>query len=177
MALTIEHIQNASSNDDLFKLLGKELERLFPLEIRRDPIVYLSRMYAAPCGLRAMATTYELDVSMALDDLAWHFVNHQRSFELVAKTVYGLKELGATQAAEIFEAALGIIRPHWDCLPEVAALKGGGAKHDWLDAKGIQSQMDPLNYRMWKLLDQYENRSFLSLWTIYARKHPKHCCC
>jgi hypothetical protein len=177
MALTVEQIHNAGSNDDLFKLLGKELEQLFPLEIRRDPIVYLSRMRVASLGLRAMATTYELDVSMALDDLAWHFVNHQRSFELVGETVDGLKELGAPQAAEIFEAALAIIKPHWDCLPEVAALKGGGAKHDWLDSKGIQSQMDPLNNRMWKLLDQYENRSLLSLWTIYARKYPKHCCC
>lgn len=176
MALTIEQIHSASSDHDLFKLLGKELEGLFPLEIRRDPIVFLSRLSTAPRGLRAMATTYDLDVSMALDDLAWHFVNHQRSFELVAETVYGLRELDATQAAEIFEAALAIITPHWDCLPEVAALKGGGAKHDWLDSRGIQSQMDPLNNRMWKVLDQYENRSLLSLWTIYARKHPQRCC-
>jgi len=176
MALSVEQIRSAVSDEDLFRLLSEELKRLFPPEICRDPVVFLSRIHAAPPGLRAMATTYDLDVSMALDDLAWHFINHQSSFDLVSETVDGLRELEANEVAEIFEAAMEIIKPHWTSLPEVIELKGGGPKHDWLDAKGIQSQMDPLNFRLWKILDQYGNGGLLSLWPVYARKYPERCC-
>jgi hypothetical protein len=172
MALNKEQISKAGTDDELLNLLGGELQRLFPPEVRNDPVVYLSRLHAAPSGLRAMAATYELDVSLTMDDLAWHFVNHHGSFELAEETIAGLNELEAPEAAEIFREALAIIKPHWQELHEVAQSKGA---HDWLDSKGIQDLMDPLNDRMWKLLKKYDQSSLMSLWFSYARKYPERC--
>lgn len=172
MALTIEQIRSAGSDDELFKLLGGELQRLFPPELRSDPVIFLSRLYTAPCGLRAMAVTYELDVSMALDDLAWHFVNYHNSLELAEETIAGLNELEAPEAAEIFREALAIIKPYWQELDDVAK---SNAEHDWLDTNGIQKLMDPLNDQMWKLLEKSGEKGLLSLWTAYARRHPERC--
>ena len=171
MVLTIEQILNANTDEDLLKLLSGELQRFFPPEVRKNPVIFLSRLYAAPAGLRAMAATYELDVSLALDDLAWHFVNHHGLFELAEETIFGLRELEAQEAADIFQSALAIIKPHWQDLNQIPV----GEEHEWLDSKGIQTQMNPLNERMWKSLKQYEDNSLMSLWPAYARKHPERC--
>jgi hypothetical protein len=119
-----------------------------------------------------MSRTYELDVSMALDDLAWHFVNYHGSMELAEETISGLCELEAPEAAEVFQEALAVIEPHWQELEKVARSK---AAHAWLDSQGIQELMNPLNDRMRKLLNQYDKSSLLSLWAGYARKHPERC--
>lgn len=66
-----------------------------------------------------MAATFGLDVSMALDDLAWHFVNHH-SVDWYEETSQGLRELEAVEAAELFEKAFAIIEPHWIELESVA---------------------------------------------------------
>jgi hypothetical protein len=176
VALTVEQIHTAGSDAALLDLLLAELGQQFPPELRDDPVVFLSRLHAAPCGLRAMACTYELDVSMALDDLAWHFVNHHGSFELAEETIASLNELETPEAAEIFRAALVVIKPHWNDWHEVAKLESGGKKHHWLDSKGIQELMNPLNDRMWNYLKQFSDNSFFSVWMIYARKYPERCC-
>jgi hypothetical protein len=52
-----------------------------------------------------MAATFELDVSMALDDLGWHFVNWtHRGF--CDATLWGLRELEAGEYADMFVKAL-----------------------------------------------------------------------
>jgi len=172
MALSIKRIRGASSDEDLLDLLLAELRRFFPPELRDDPIVYCSRLQTAPKGLRAMAATYDLDVSMALDDLAWHFVNHHSSLELAEEAILGLRELEAPEVAEIFRAALEIIKPHWHEIEDVVQSR---AAHAWLDSTGIQELMNPLNRRLWKLLSQYDKSSLLSLWTAYAHKYPDRC--
>jgi hypothetical protein len=48
-------------------------------------------MRALPPGLRAMTAIYQLDVSMALDDLGWHFGNWPDR-ALREETLQGLKE-------------------------------------------------------------------------------------
>jgi hypothetical protein len=172
MALTVEQIRSAGSDEELLELLGGELRQLFPPELRSDPVVFLSRLHAAPSGLRAMATTYELDVSMAVDDLAWHFVNFHSSPELAAETIAGLLELEATEAAEIFREALTIIKPHW---PELESVSQSKTAHEWLEKKGIQDLMNPLNDRMWKLFRQFGESGLMSVWAAHARKHPERC--
>jgi len=90
MSLTIPQIRNTSSDEALLELLLGELKRLFPPSLRSDPVVFLSRLQNAPAGLRTMAATYDLDVSMAMDDLAWHFINHHESLDLAEETLGGL---------------------------------------------------------------------------------------
>jgi hypothetical protein len=172
MGLSVEQIQKASQNEKLLDLLLGELRVLFPPELREDPIVFNSRLQSAPRGLRAMASTYELDVSMALDDLAWHFVNYHASLDLAEETVYGLKELGADEAADIFSEALAVVRSHWS---ELGGTESASDAHAWLDATGIQGKMNPLNFRMWNYLSKWPNKSLMDCWVAYARKHPEHC--
>ena len=172
MALTVEQIRSTKTDEELLGLLLNELKRTFPPEIRGDPVVFLSRVQNSPAGMRAMAETYDLDVSMAMNDLAWHFINHHNSFELAEETIAGLNELGTTEAAEIFEAAFAIIKPHWQELENVSHSKTG---HDWLDSNGIEKLMNPLNKRMWNLLKTFGETGLLSLWVTYARKYPDRC--
>jgi hypothetical protein len=176
MALTIAQLRKAQSDDDIFHLLKAELNALFPPDSRRDNAVFLSRLQTAPQGLRAMAATFELDISMALDDLAWHFVNHH-DLDLYEETSNGLKELGATEAAELFDAAFAIVKPRWEELETVSQNQESGSAnaHDWLDETGVQKQIDPLSKRMWKLLDQWRDVGLMHYWITYARAYPERC--
>src|SRR6185437_7468478 len=145
--MTVAQIQAAKSDNELLGFLMAELNRLFPQELRRDRIVYVSKLQTAPPGLRAMAATFDLGVSMSLDDLAWHFVNHH-DFDLYEETLRGLRELGAAEAADIFAEAYSIIEPFWNELEEIASGNEFENVHGWLDEKGIQERIDPLNKRM-----------------------------
>src|SRR3569832_714688 len=99
--LTVE--KNVLSNDDeLFNLTGKELEKR--VSAPRGSPEFLNEIKDLPIGLCAMAATYELDVSLALDDLGWHFGNWH-SPEMSEETLRGLEELGATEMAVIFRQA------------------------------------------------------------------------
>jgi hypothetical protein len=176
MALTIAQIRKAQSNEELFRLLKAELNEWFPPESRRDNAVFILRLQNAPRGLRAMAVTFDLDVSMAVNDLAWHFVNHP-DLNLCAETSKGLRELEATEAAELFDAAFAIVEPMWEELETAAQNESSGSAktHDWLDETGIQEQIDPLNKRMWKLLDRWREHGLMHYWIAYARKYPERC--
>jgi len=100
---TIERVRSAESDDELFNLLGAELTRRLP-NGRRPTDEFVHELHALPPGLRAMAATYELDVSLALDDFGWHFGNWHH-VGLAEETLAGLRELGAARMAEIFSAA------------------------------------------------------------------------
>ena len=65
-ALTKEAI-SSSSDKELFALLGQELEAR--ISSKRGSPEFLAEIRKLPVGLRAMAATYELDVSLSLDDL------------------------------------------------------------------------------------------------------------
>ena len=74
------------SDEKLFKHLGAELTRtLGPGATSGDDLdVFVRRLGQLPRGLRTMAATYELDVSMTLDDLGWHFARvNQRASRLL----------------------------------------------------------------------------------------------
>jgi len=57
-----------------------------------------------------MVGIYDLDVSMTLDDLAWHFGNHNDE-RFLQETVASLMELEAKDAAALFSAAWDICSP------------------------------------------------------------------
>ena len=56
-----------------------------------------------------MVGIYDLDVSMTLDDLAWHFGNHNDE-RFLQETVASLMELEAKDAAALFSAAWDILQ-------------------------------------------------------------------
>jgi hypothetical protein len=140
--LTPELIAAAASDDDLFALLRSELERCLP-NGRNANDEFVSELRRLPQGLRAMAATYELDVALALDDFGWHFGNWHH-LGLAGETEAGLKELGATELAEVFGKPLEHARRHWQEL---------GSK-DWSKSyhgSALEAALAPLNKQAWAI--------------------------
>jgi hypothetical protein len=117
-----------------------------------------------------MGATHPLDVSMALDDLGLHFGNWP-SQAIAKETLEGLKELGAEESAEIFEAALSHAVRHWSFI----------CSSDFFDKyhdSALEQTMQPLNRRLWALLgyDGSAGKNLLAYWAPYARAHPDLVC-
>ena len=167
MALTEEHMRACKSDDELFRALSDELKRRLPPEEDLDALV--ARLRGLPKGLRAMAAIYQLDVSMALDDLGWHFANwHHRPYH--AETLRGLKELEAHGAAEIFSSAYALAQPYWDTIGELLA-QDFDRFVEWYRGSGLETALDPLNERMWDLCKP--KYGLMDYWLSYARKYPE----
>lgn len=149
------------SDDDVFKLLGQTLEHSLP--DRNDPS-FLEEARKLPRGLRAMAVTYELDVSLTLDDLGWHFGNwHDK--ELAEETAAGLEELGATELATLFRQAFAHAQQYWTELGREDWMK-------WYHHSELEQAVEPLNDRAWALLKEKPHGIF-SYWIDYARRYPE----
>lgn len=154
-------IESAQSDDELFGLIGEELQRRLP-DGRSATDEYVQTLQALPVGLRAMAATYELDVSLTLDDFGWHFGNwHHKG--LAAETEKGLIELGATRLAEMFREAFWHAQRFWNDL----------ARDDlasWYHGSELEKAVTPLNEEAWRMRDE---STILDLWPTYARQFPE----
>jgi hypothetical protein len=189
MALSVEQINEAADDNALYALLKSELLRLFPMWLLKKPAAFRRRREAAPPGMRAMAATYDLDVSLALDDLAWHFVNHPALWEN-EETLWALGELGQPEAVRIFGQALEFMRPRLSALVAKTKewneradthteshgrpMKNARFLHDWLKEVGIDAHMDTLTRDFWALVKP-EPMAVLSWWLKYARRNPERC--
>jgi hypothetical protein len=158
--LTLESIPS-SSDDELFKLLAQELETRIPAA--RGSPEFLSQIRSLPVGLRAMAATHELDVSLTMDDLGWHFGNCHDG-ELAEETARGLEVLGAPELARLFREAFRLALQHWGEL-------GSEGWSEWYHGSPLEAAVEPLNEQAWKFLDKHKDGIF-HYWVDYARKHP-----
>jgi len=152
---------SASSDDELVKLLGKELGRR--IAAKHSSSVFVFEIQKLPVGLRAMAATYELDVSLTLDDLGWHFGNWH-SLTMAEETIRGLEELGASELANVFREALRLAVRYWPML-------GSKDWSRWYQGSPLEKAMELLNQQAWSILKRNKNRIFY-YWADYARKHP-----
>ena len=159
--LTPEAI-SASSDDELFNLLAKELEKR--ISVNRDSSEFVTEIQKLPIGLRAMAATYELDVSLVMDDLGWHFGNWHNTV-LAEETIRGLDELGVTELAVIFKEAFQIALRYWDEL-------GTKDWSKWYHDSPLENKVKPLNEQAGKILEAKKNGIF-EYWVNYARKYPE----
>jgi hypothetical protein len=159
--ITVDSIASGS-DDEVFSALGHELEDRITSE--RGSPEFVAEIKGLPAGLRAMAATYELDVSLALDDLGWHFGNWH-SVELAEETAAGLEELGAQELAELFRAAFDLAQDYWIEL---------GAENwmEWYNSSALEKAVGPLNAKAWAIVGQKKNGIF-SYWVEYARKYPE----
>jgi hypothetical protein len=171
MSLSLASIQSAKNDEELFEQLSENLKKVFPPELQEDRERFLTALQRAPRGLRAMAGIFDLDVSMALDDLAWHFGNHNDE-RFLQETVLALRELEAVEAADLFQSAWDIAAPY---LPEIRVKDWESEDpHDYFD-RTIQSMVDPLNDRMWAICKECGDPGLLQYWLAYARKYPERC--
>ena len=172
MSLTIDGFTAAKDDKELVDLLSTGLNERFPPDLQQNRDQFLAILAASPRGLRAMAGIFDLDVSLSLDDLAWHFGNHNDE-RFLNETVLGLRELDAHEAADIFLAAWEIVKPH---LAEIRSKDWENEDpHVYLDRTGIQSRVDPLNDRMWKICKECGDLGLMKYCVTYARKHPERC--
>jgi hypothetical protein len=170
MSVSVQDINASSSDEHLFRQLSSELQRRLPPHLHDDYELLVPAIRGLPRGLRAMASTHRLDVSMALDDLGWHFYNfHHRAF--CDETQWGLRELEAVEAAEIFESARALVEPHWD---EVGSLRAIGWKAfaDWYSDSSLERALAPLNGRLWAICGQ-SPYGLMQNWLTYARRYPE----
>ncbi|HEX8812950.1 MAG TPA: hypothetical protein VF742_13245 [Terracidiphilus sp.] len=172
MALTVEAIETAENNDALFDLLSAELQRLLPKEVRDDLDLYHEKLASMPRGLRAMAGMHFFDVSMSMDDLAWHFGNQNDERDL-QETLNGLRELELTEIAAYFEKMWDYMKPHMMALQTGDI--GGKDFHDWLEEIGAQQVADPMDDIIWAYCEKAGKYGLLESWAPYARKYPERC--
>jgi hypothetical protein len=177
MALSEADIAECTDDAELFELLGLELTEHLPEgEGDTDAALdaFVAKLATLPVGLRAMASIYQLDISLAHDDLGWHFAHwHHRGY--CDETLRGLRELEAQEAADIFEAAYKQAQKHWDKIGELVA--GDFDKFaEWYSDSKFEEATMPLTRRLWEMYGEGSGREngLLDLWVPYARKHtPK----
>lgn len=148
--LTAEAIRTAGSDEQLFERLSDELQRLFPSDLQADRDALVAALGSAPVGLRAMAAVHSLDVSMSVDDLAWHFAN-EADDRFLEETYAGLKVLGASEAAEIFVSAWEVLKPF---LSEIRSTDWETNDiSEYFERTGIHAKVEPLNKRLWRIAE------------------------
>jgi hypothetical protein len=152
--------------------LMKELEKFLTARTSENPYaadgVFAANIALLPAGLRAMAATHWLDISLTLDSLTWHFGNFGE-LHLVAETECGLRELGLHQLASCFVEAKELM------LPLLAQrTEADGDPHEILERAGLEARADELNRRAWALDDLGSGKSVIyEAWIRYTRQYPE----
>lgn len=122
-----------------------------------------------PVGLRAMAATHFLDISLTLDSITWHFGNFGEP-RLVALTEAGLRELDLIELADCFHQAAELIQPLMEMRTEEDA-----EFYDYLEKHGIREQAEALDNQGWDLGNLANRQSAIyAAWVRYARLHPEN---
>lgn len=170
MSLTIEQINQAKDQDELMSLLSSEMSVLMENACDTDNSRYLEEIRALPNCFWAMGCIYHLDVSIALDDLGWHFANHY-NWRLAQETLLALREVGANKEAELFEKALSIAEVYWQDLAN-ALTKSFANFIEWYDGSELEQNLEPLNDEFYKLMES--NDSLLNYILEYAKAKPAH---
>lgn len=185
MAESHDYAALAKSNRDLLSEIFSILTGRIKASPYSDDGSYAAEISHLPKGLRAMAATHHLDVSLTLDDIGWHFLNFGEP-HLVAETEAGLRELGLIDVAEWFNEAHGIVRQFLKEAEEGevkplddddADWSPGDEYHDWLVMTGNRQRMDTLSKLAWdksKGCGKDADGSFIyESWIRYARLKPK----
>lgn len=173
MPLTVASLRHATSDAEVLQLLFDELAARLPAELHADLDRFVSVSRDLPPGLRAMAATYQLDVSLTLDDLGWHFANWPHR-EYVAETRRALRELELAELAEHFDAACAIVEPSWETL--VARVRAGhDSFREWYEDSALRRELTPLSNHMAECLDVDDDGEpgLFRHWVAYARRHPE----
>jgi hypothetical protein len=160
----------ALEKDD--KELLKEIQDLLSTRTLGDPYgadgTFASNIRLLPPGLRAMAATHWLDVSLTLDSITWHFGNFGEP-ALVAETEAGLRELRLHELADCFVEAKELMM----LLLRDGAEKDGNS-YDVLERAELRERADEIDRRAWELDGAGPEKSVIyNAWVQYTREHPE----
>jgi hypothetical protein len=137
--------------------LKHRLEELLTARALGDPYStdgsFAASIAQLPPGLRAMAATHWLDISLTLDSITWHFSNFGEP-KLVAQTEAGLRELGLHELASCFVDAGDLM------LPLLAKrTEADGDPYEMLERAGLKARADEIDRRAWTLDDLGPDKS------------------
>jgi hypothetical protein len=127
---------------------------------------YAAAIAVLPRGLRAMAATHHLDISLTLDDIGWHFLNFGEP-RLVGETEAGLRELGLSDMADWFAEAFAIVNPLR------SEIEAGGDYRDCLMRHGQMGRIEELTQKASGKEPTVEGSPVYGAWIRYAREHPE----
>lgn len=152
--------------------LLQEIHNLLTARVSGNPYGMDSNFAASiaplPAGLRAMAATHWLDISLTLDSITWHFGNFGEP-RLVAETEAGLSELGLHDLARCFAEAGELMLPLLSNRTEDA-----GSPSEILEQAGLEKRGDELDRQAWALDNLGPDKSLIyEAWVRYARQHPE----
>jgi hypothetical protein len=121
-----------------------------------------------PPGLRAMAATHCLDISLTLDSITWYFGNFGES-QLVVQTEFGLHELGLHELAVCFVEAKELMVPLLN-----QRTKDDGDPNELIDRAGLTTRAEELNRRVWAIYKLGRGQSVIhDAWIRYVRNRPE----
>jgi hypothetical protein len=128
---------------------------------------YAAAIARLPTGLRAMAATHHLDVSLMMDDIGWHFLNFGEP-GLVRETETGLRELGLHEIADYFVEARTIVNP---LRPEIREAEDYYA---CMESRGLMARINELTDKASAKQPTLSGSPIYAAWTKYARAHPEN---
>jgi hypothetical protein len=151
--------------------LLEEIHAILTARVQGDPYSedggFAENLLALPMGLRAMAASHWLDISLTLDSITWHFGNFGEP-GLVAHTTAALRELELLELAAVFDEAKDLM------IPLLKERIGEEDPNELLDRKGVRDRADQIDRRAWALDDLGPGQSLIySAWVRYAREHPE----
>lgn len=157
----------AKSNEDLLT----ELLDLLKSRVQGDPYssdgAFANELSSLPRGLRAMAATHWMDVSLALDSLTWHFGNFGEP-GLVTQTNEALLELNLKDLAGVFREAADLMRPF------VEQMSPDHPPDELLEKAGLAERGRELDRKAWDLSKSSTGDSAIyEAWAAYVREHPE----
>ncbi len=152
--------------------LLREIEAILTARVSGDPYSsdgsFAENLARLPPGLRAMAATHWLDLSLTLDSITWHFGNFGEP-GLVEQTEEGLTELGLPDLASCFREAKELM------VPLLAGRKEeDGDPYEILESRDLRQVGRAIDRRAWDLENLGPKRSVIyDAWVRYAREHPE----
>jgi hypothetical protein len=131
--------QSNSSKD--YEPLLREIFAFLSDNVLSDPYSsdgkFAKEIQKLPPGLRAMAATHWLDISLTLDDIGWHFLNFGEKNQVI-ETEQGLRILGLNELADIFHETYSLIKEH------IPSITSGDKYHECLKKAGCLKRIDEL---------------------------------
>jgi hypothetical protein len=150
--------------EEILSMLGKSVSSA--ADPYSDDGSYAAAIASLPTGLRVMAATHHLDISLTMDDIGWHFLNFGEP-GLVRETEAGLRELGLGDIADYFVEAQAIVSP---LKPEI---KEADDYYDCLESRGLMARINELTDKASARQPSLNGSPIYAAWIKYARVHSE----
>ena len=153
-------------DEALLKRIFAFLQEFVPTQPDENESAFIKEIRKLPIGLRAMASTHHLDISLTLDDIGRHFLNWPEVTH-AEETFKGVNELGLSELADLFRQTESIMRRY---LPTINTKNYA----ETLEREGTMKQIDDMTDKAYELIDLRNGGSIYDFWIAYAHKNPEN---